>query len=258
MPRQQMNTSLFAAIRRVFGELSPERRRSILPLMALMLFGALAELISIGALLPFLAAMVSPTRITDFAAADVIFQYIGADTPRRILYVLTIVFVAATLFASVLRLVLLRARFKFVYGVAYELGVRLYSDALHQPYIYHTKKNSSELISAINKAHLVTIEIFFPLMQAVVAIVIASFIIGGLIWIDPVVAVISGAGFSAIYVLTSMASRKQLRRNSLIVAETQGARVQAMQEGLGGIRDIILDRSQPVFIETWSRGPGKT
>ncbi len=250
-------TPLFAAIRRVFEELSPERQRSILPLMALMLLGALAELISIGTLLPFPAAMVNPARVTDFAAANMVFQYIGADTPRRVLYVLTIIFVTATLFASVLRLVLLRTTFKFVYGVAYELGVRLYSDALYQPYIYHTKKNSSELISAINKAHLVTIEIFFPLMQAAVAIVIASFIIGGLIWIDPVVAVISGAGFSAIYVLTSMASRKQLRRNSLIVAETQGARVQAMQEGLGGIRDIILDRSQPVFIETYERAEAR-
>jgi ATP-binding cassette, subfamily B, bacterial PglK len=38
-----------------------------------------------------------------------------------------------------------------------------------------------------------------------------------------------------------------------VIARAQGQRIKAMQEGLGGIRDVILDQSQPVFIETFER-----
>ncbi|MFD2029635.1 hypothetical protein ACFSKM_03520 [Ancylobacter dichloromethanicus] len=126
----------------------------------------------------------------------------------------------------------------FVYGVSYEISSRLFRYTLAQDYIYHTRRNSSEILAAVNKAQQVTGELLVPLMQAVVSVVLAAFIIAGLMWIDPVVAVASGGGLAAIYLITSRVCHARLRRNSLIAAKAQGHRVRVMQEGLGGIRDI--------------------
>lgn len=216
-----------------------------------MVIGAMAELLSLGALVSFLSMISEPGRIERFHILGRFFELIGADTPQSVLYVSTAIFALAVLVAAGLRLLLLRRTYSFIFGISYEIAVRLYVDTLNRPYIYHTQRNSSEVLAAINKAQVVTGEIFLPLMQAFVAIVIASFIVAGLVWLDPLLALISGTVFALIYLLTSSLSRVQLQRNGKIAAKMQVIRVQAIQEGLGGIRDILLDRSQPVFIEVY-------
>ena len=49
------------------------------------------------------------------------------------------------------------------------------------------------------------------------------------------------------YVAVSLLVRPRLRRNSEALAGTMVERTRTVQEGLGGIRDIILDRSEPLF-----------
>src|SRR5690606_809958 len=55
------------------------------------------------------------------------------------------------------------------------------------------------------------------------------------------------------YFAASVTARKRLRRNSGVIAAAQSQRVKTMQEGAGGIRDILLDRSQPVFVEIYEQ-----
>ncbi len=245
--------TLGSALAGLFRALSPRQRRKLLPLLALMLVGAFAELFTIGALLPFLAAIADPEGSPVLAILRPVLNRLGAETPTQVLYTLTGLFAGAAFAAAILRLVLLWAYQKFVYGVSYELGVKLYGDTLAQPYSYHTQRNTSEILASINKVEMVTNLVLMPLMTASVALVIAVFVIAGLIFIDPAVALVSGCGFVAIYLVASFATRRRLQRNARIIAQAQGDRVRAMQEGLGGIRDVLIDRSQPVFIETYER-----
>ncbi|MFC3205344.1 ABC transporter ATP-binding protein [Aquamicrobium soli] len=243
--------SLLAALRLFIAQLSPARRRAFMPLMVLMLVGAFAEVVTIGAVVPLLALIASPA---DEAAA--MFPLIGRlaiKDQAAAVYTVTGLFALTALVAAGLRLALLWASNKFVYGASYDLGVRLYSDTLLQPYTYHTRHNSSELIASINNVQIVTNGVLLPLMSGAIAVVIGLFIVAGLIIIDPAVALVAGVGFAAIYLVASVAARRRLRRNSTVIAQAQGKRVQAMQEGLGGIRDVLLDRLQPVFIETYER-----
>ncbi|EXL10145.1 ABC transporter ATP-binding protein [Aquamicrobium defluvii] len=246
-----LDLSLFAALRILFNRLSPSRRRAFVPLMALMLVGAFAEVVTIGAVVPLLALIASPAD--EGAAMSPMVRYLGSGDQTAAVYVVTGLFALAALIAAVLRLALLRASNRFVYGVSYDLGVRLYSDTLLQPYTYHTRHNSSEIIASINNVQIVTNNVLIPLMNGFIAVVIGLFIVGGLVVIDPVVALVAGVGCAAIYLVASVAARRRLRRNSAIIAQAQGRRVQAMQEGLGGIRDVLLDRLQPVFIETYEQ-----
>lgn len=218
-----------------------------------MFAGALAELVSLGALVSFLTLIAQPERIQQAGRVGMLFQAVGADTPVRVVCLSTALFATAALLAMGLRLALMRATLGFAFGVAYELGVRLFANRLHQSYIYHTQGNSSTIIAAINKAQIVTGELLLPILQAVVSTVIALFIIAGLVWVDPLLALLLGGLFAAIYLTMSAISQVQLRRNGRILAQMQEARVKIMQEGLGGIRDILIDRSQPVFIEAYDQ-----
>ncbi len=241
-----------AALLTLYGNLSPVRRRALLPLLALMLAGAAAELATIGALMPFLALLTHTQDSPFLAHVAPLLDILGANGPRAV-YVLTGLFALSALASAGLRLVLLLASASFVNGIVYELAVGLYDRVLHEPYVQHTRRNSSETIAAITKVERLGGGVLAPLMSGMVALVIATFVIAGLIAIDPTVALITGFGFSAIYLAIARMTRSRLRRNSRVIAEAAGRRVKAMQEGLGGIRDVLIDQSQPVFVETYER-----
>lgn len=245
--------SILSALRSLFGRLSAHRRRALAPLMALMLAGAVAEVVTIGALLPFLAVIADPQGSPVLAIVAPLLDLIGVREGKRAIFLLAGLFGIAALLAAALRLALLWTSNNFVNGVSYELAMMLYTDALHRPYVWHAERNSSEIIAGVNKVQIVTVDVLAPLMQGTIAVVIAGFIVAGLIVIDPVVALVAGVGFSAIYLATTVATRPRLKRNSGIISRAQGRRIKSMQEGLGGIRDVLIDQSQPVFIEDYER-----
>jgi len=249
-PRQ---VTVVSALGELFGRLSPARRRAIVPLIALMLAGAVAEVVTIGALLPFLAIIADPEGSPVLPYIAPLLDLVGVREHRHVIPFLTALFALAALIAAALRLTLLWATSSFANGIAYEFAVRLYDNALHEPYLCHTRRNSSEIIAAINKVEILSWNVLAPLMTGAVAVVIAVFIIAGLVAIDPAVALAAGVGFSAIYLMTTSVTRSRLRRNSRIIADVQARRVKSMQEGLGGIRDVLIDQSQPVFVESYDR-----
>ena len=71
--------------------------------------------------------------------------------------------------------------------------------------------------------------------------------------IDPVVALLATAGFGASYGLITWMSRRQLRLNSQRIASEQTRLIKVVQEGLGGIRDVLLDGTQPAYCDIYRR-----
>jgi ABC-type multidrug transport system fused ATPase/permease subunit len=104
------------------------------------------------------------------------------------------------------------------------------------------------VISSIHHVQGLTNGVLMPLLQVASAAIIGIFIVGALVAIDPLVAFLSFAGFGMIYVAVSLVVRRRLRANARIVVEAQRESVRTVQEGLGGIRDIIIDGTRPAFV----------
>ncbi|MDB4638750.1 ABC transporter ATP-binding protein/permease, partial [bacterium] len=57
--------------------------------------------------------------------------------------------------------------------------------------------------------------------------------------------------FGIAYGLVAFTSRRQLQKNGERIASAQNQRLQAIQEGLGAIRDVLLDGSQNSYVEIY-------
>ena len=66
-------------------------------------------------------------------------------------------------------------------------------------------------------------------------------------------ALISAAVFGFAYGLIAMSARKKLLGNSQIMAYEQNRVVRALQEGLGAIRDVLLDGTQNVYVDIYGK-----
>jgi ABC-type multidrug transport system fused ATPase/permease subunit len=81
---------------------------------------------------------------------------------------------------------------------------------------------------------------------------VALCILAALLVIDFAIMLTAAAGIALLYVVLSRFSYRRLHGSSDVIAAALRQRVQSVQEGLGGIRDVLLDRSQPVFLAKFS------
>ncbi len=229
--------------------MSTSRRRQFLVVLFLMLAGATAEMMTIGAALPFLALVSDPNspilspriqRLVGFAD----------DSP---LVSATILLVVAAVAGAVIRLSLFWQGQRFIMALGHDIATSIFSRILRQPYEAFIRRNSSEVLAGVEKVQLVVYGILNPAMQGVIASVIGSAIIVLLIVIDPLATIAAAVGIGAIYVAVSTFAGRRLRSNSRVVAGATTIRAKIIQEGLGGIRDILLDRAQPFFESKFAR-----
>ncbi len=233
---------------RLYRQLSVRRKRQLTAVMVLMLFGAAAEVMSLGAVIPFLTVMVGADEAGKFEFLAPVLNFFGWGDSDQILIPVTMLFASAALFAGFVRVVLTWASNVFVYGLGNDLAANVYQNILYQPYAYHLEHNSSEIVGSINKIQVVVNNVLFHAMRAVVSVIMALFILSALLYIEPVVAFSSMIGIGSVFVGVRLFTARYLRKNSRVIAEMQSKRIQVVQEGAGGIREVMIERAEPIFV----------
>jgi len=251
--RAQDQAGVWSGIRELYARMSQRRRRQFYVVLALMIFGAFAELATIGAVLPFLSLLADPHRIEHVPAAIAAFNQLGAVTPHQRLLAATGFFVLLALVAGAVRLQLSWSSQNFIFQMGHDIAVDIQRRILFQPYTFHIGQNTSSLIAALDKVGVLVFYVLLQLMQAAIAVILSIFIIAALVYVDPFTALLAAAAFSLIYLLVSVLTRRRLDRNSQIVGSSWDERVQIVQESLGGVRDILIDNSQQVYVDAFQR-----
>jgi ATP-binding cassette subfamily B protein len=175
--------------------------------------------------------------------ADVALAW-GVTSADQLVLPLTVAFVIAALLAGAIRILLLWFSTRLSFASGADLSIEVYRRTLYQPYSVHLARNSSEVISGITNKVSAAINVLYQLLTLFSSIVLLVAIMLALIVIEPMVALVAVVGFGASYALITWASRGRLKNNSQRVAFEQTQAVKALQEGLGGIRDVLLDGTQ--------------
>jgi ABC-type multidrug transport system fused ATPase/permease subunit len=242
------------SLRRLWLHLAPRRRRQFYLLLLLMFVASLAEMLSIGAVLPFLGVLAAPERWYGTQAARPLIQALGLTSPDQLVLPVTLLFCLAAIGAGVTRLTLLWATTRISFGAGADLSIDIYRRTLYQPYAVHVARNSSEIISGIvHKTSTVIHGAFLPVMTLLGSTMLIVSIVGTLMAIDLVSAVSALLGFGLLYAVVSGATQRRLERNSEQIAMRQTEVMKCLQEGLGGIRDVLIDGSQQVYCEIYRR-----
>lgn len=221
-------------------------------LLVLMLLASFAEILSIGAVLPFLGVLTAPERIFEMPVAQPIIQALKLTEPKQLLLPLTIAFGLAALIAGTMRLLLLWASTRLSFATGADLSINIYRRTLYQSYAVHCARNSSEVIDGISgKANGVIYSIIVPTLTLISSSVMLTAILIALLAVQPVIALVAFGGFGLIYIVIVRLTRKQLMADSKCVARESTQVIKSLQEGLGGIRDVLIDGSQETYCEIY-------
>jgi len=245
--------SLSALLLKLFHYISKKRKQQFLLLGVLTLIGSAAEVISLGMVIPFVSILTQPENIFEIPFVPEILQILGVSKTDNLTLLLTIIFVVAALVAGVVRLLLLWFSIRLTNATGSDLSIEVYNRVLYQPYSIHIADNSSEIISSITQKVGNATSILMSLVVVITSLILFASILTALIFVDPMVATSAIICFGSLYGLIVLRARHRLIKNGKLIALEQNYVVKALQEGLGAIRDILLDSTQSIYSKIYKR-----
>ena len=248
------NPTLPELLARLWRHISSRRRRQFGFLLVLMLIASFAEILSIGAVLPFLGVLTTPERVFEHSLAQPFIPILGLTEPAQLLLPLTIIFGLAAVVAGVMRLLLLWASTRLSFAIGADLSMSIYRRTLYQPYEIHVARNSSGVINGIwSKAKGVIGGVIMPVLTLISASVMLIVILIAMLSVEPLISLATFGGFGLIYVSIIRITRIKKIRNSKTMARESTQVFKSLQEGLGGIRDVLIDGSQEAYCRIYRK-----
>lgn len=239
---------------RLWFHLGGRRQWQFIALLGLTFVAAFAEVVSLGSVLPFLSILIDPDRVMNYPLLVKYLPALGISTATQLALPLTIGFIFFALVAGSIRLLLLWVNIKFAFSCGADLSSKVYKKTLYQPYQVHISRNTSEVVSGIvNKINSVVNQVISPALALLSSIVLMVAITCTLIFINPMVALSAIFAFGLSYYFITRISRGRLRKNSARISYEETQVIKALQEGLGGIRDVLLDGTQAIYCSIFQR-----
>jgi len=247
------NTKLFHVLKRILSHLSGSKTRKIKWILLLSIINSLTDVISIGALLPFLALLTSPEKVLSYEIISDIAGYFEIYSSSELLFPVTLFFVFAVLLSGVCKVLMLIVGTRFAFSIGSELSIKAYSRTLNQPYLVHVGRNSSEVVSIIvTKVEDVVFRSIQPILQLITSTILVFVVSIFLIYLNPIIAITAFGSIATMYFIVSMFFYKKLEVDSENISRKKDSLVKIVNEGLGGIQDVLLGKTQPFYSKLFS------
>ena len=223
---------------RLIQKLPAQRRFEGSMLLATVLLGVFAELISLGSVIPFVTAI---TDIETLKAKLEPYVELTAYTDMTLIILVTAIFFVVVFVSGIVRLYLLKSLYLFSGTIGTDLGRLVFSSVIHAPYSKHIARNSSEVLGGVQKVQAVTSSLIIPTINGLAGLAISIAIISALLWVNPLLAMSGAVIFVSLYLIIASLAKAHLRKVSRTLASAISLRTKTVQEGLGAIREIKLD-----------------
>lgn len=236
-------------IKELFSILTPQQRKKFYILQVLVVFMALLEILSIASIGPFMALVGNIGLLEEENLLQKAYLFTGFSDPLDFLFVLGFVVLASLTLAAVLSMYTTWQISLYAANTGSDIANRLYAHYMQKDWLFHSGGSSAQLTKQISTEALrVTDLIIDPLMQMNAKAVLAIFISVGILLYDPLVAIVGLFLFLSAYIVLFKIVRSSLQKNGSTLSDETTVRFRLMNEGFGGIKDVLLLGRQLSFI----------
>jgi len=210
------------------------------------------EMISVAAIMPFIAIAVKPSLIESNQYLNAFYSYFSFSSYNRFLLVIGGMVFCLLLFGNIFSGMMSWVMIRFCYTKGKGISGTLFQKYLMQPYLYFLDKNSSELSKNIlAEVDRFVIGILNNSLQMFSKIIMVVSIFTLLIIVKPLLALtVMGVLGGAYYILLKII-RTKLVAAGKISSHVNGMRYQTINEALGAIKELkVLGREQ-LFVDKY-------
>ena len=248
-----MRFKIIQDLLKIFDFVGKKRRLYFLFLQILSIFSSMLDTLSVGAIIPFIAIVSEPNKMMNSKYVLILMRLLNIGNSHELIKIMTVLFILIIILVSVVKWGQNYLNLRLTNRIASELAVKLFKTALHQPYILHTQRNSSQVMFVISRATEVLNLIINPFVLFINSFCTILFISFFLILLNPLLISATLSIILIFYFVVAFFTKGIIKKESLILSDSNIKLNKSMQEGLGGIRDILLDGTQKYFGENYNK-----
>lgn len=232
---------MFKLIIKLFNLLSPQQRRHFYGLQIFVILMAFVEIIGVASIIPFMALVGDMSQLQEDGVIAKIYHYSKITSESHFVFMLGIGVLIMLFFSAVISMYTIWRLSMFANKIGVEIADRLYTYYLKQSWLFHASGSSAQLTKKIaTEAQRLTDGVLVPIMQMNARIILAMFMSFSIFIYDPQVAIIGLAVFAIAYFFLFKVVKMRLQRNGTAISNVNEERYRLMNEGFGGIKDVLL------------------
>ncbi|WP_298807459.1 ABC transporter ATP-binding protein [uncultured Psychrobacter sp.] len=232
---------MLKVIRQLFSLLTDKQLKQFYTLQVLVVIMAFTELLGIASIAPFMALVGDISILETNSIFAELYQISGLNDPMDFLFYAGLTVLVMLTLSTVISMFTIWKLSIFGARIGTEIANRLYTYYMQQSWQFHASGSSAQLTKQVStEAARISNGIIQPLVQMNAKLVLALFISISIIIYDPVIAVLGLFIFSLAYLLLYRLVRKKLVSNGQKLSEVSTQRFRLMNEGFGGIKDVLL------------------
>jgi len=245
---------MYKILKELFGYLNSSQRKSLYKLQVLVVLMALMQLASVASILPFMTIVSDIEQLQKGDYIAEVYKLSGVNSESQFIFWLGIGVLFSLLMATILSIITTWKLSLFANRLGVELADNLYAHYLNKDWLFHSSNSSASFTKKIaSETVRLTHGILLPVVHCNSNIILVLFLSIGIFIFNPIVAIIGITIFSISYILIFKAISLILLRNGRSVSEMYEVRFRLMNEGFGGIKDILLLDKKRNFIEQFKQ-----
>ncbi len=245
---------MFKLLKKLFFLLTPGQRKRFYALQILVTLMAIVEIFGVASIVPFMALVGDMDQLQQDTFIAEIYQSSGINSESEFVFLLGVCVLIILLISTLISMFTIWKLSMFAHKIGTEIADRLYTHYLRQDWLFHASGSSAQLTKKIATETLrVTGAVLVPLVHVNAKIILAVLMSLSIFIYDPKVAIIGLTIFALTYFLLFRGVRMRLARYGLAVSEVNEQRFRLMNEGFGGIKDLLLLGRDIDFIKRFNK-----
>jgi ABC-type multidrug transport system fused ATPase/permease subunit len=228
--------------------LSKGQRRRLLLLQGYFVLSAVLQVAGVASVAPFIAVVSNASLIHEYPIAQCIYDAMGFTSDRQFM----IAFAWALMGIIVIGNAVIAGGVWLTIAYARHLGVDLQSEVLrgylHREYERVGRTNSARLVATFTQGiSRFVYMVVQPMLNLNSAVFVAVLILGGLVWLSPMIALSAGVVVGAGYFIMYSLAKGLLEKHGTLAWKASKTRYRLLTESLGGIKEIKLLGCEPEY-----------
>jgi HlyD family secretion protein len=243
---------MFKSIISLFNLLTQKQRSQFYALQILIILMAFLEIIGVASIIPFMTLVGDIAQIQNNLIISQVYEASGISSETNFLFVLGVGVLLMLFISAIISMYTIWRLSMFANKIGAEIADRLFTHYLKQNWLFHANRSSAQLTKKIAaETERLTNGVLVPMMQMNARIVLSVFMSLGIFIYDPKVAIIGLVVFAIAYFYLFKVVKVRLQNNGTAISDVNEQRYRLMNEGFGGIKDILLLGRENFFIKSF-------
>tara|TARA_B100000902_G_scaffold36385_1_gene43523 strand:+ start:8786 stop:10588 length:1803 start_codon:yes stop_codon:yes gene_type:complete len=245
---------MYKLLKELFTLLTPSQRKRFYVLQILVTLVAIFEIFSVASIIPFMALVADMNQLQEDGFIAQVYQSSGITSETQFMFLMGLCVLTILIISSLISIFTIWKLSMFAFSIGSEIADRLYTYYLRQDWLFHSEGSSAQLTKKIaTETVRVTGGILVPLMHLNAKFVLASLMITSIFIYDAKVAIVGAIIFSLTYYTLTIAVKRRLESYGLATTKVMEQRFRLMNEGFGGIKDLLLLGRDYDFIKRFNK-----